>query len=77
MFSVRVFLTFKNDDSDRFPVKLCFHNSWNFLGYLGLLWLIGRRTEAIEKQNLKKLQEIREAALKQIQQEVKKKQEYI
>lgn len=48
-----------------------------FLGNLGLLWLIGRRAEAIEKQNLKKLQEIREAVHKQIQEEVKKKQEYI
>lgn len=48
-----------------------------FLGNLGLLLLVGRRAEELEKQNMKKLQQIREVALQQIREDLKKKQDYM
>lgn len=48
-----------------------------FLGNLALLWLVGRRAQAIERENLEKIQAIQRDAMNRYHEQMKKKQEYI
>lgn len=48
-----------------------------FIGNMGLLLLIGKKAQQVERKNIEKLQEIRSAALQKMQEDMRKKQEYI